>query len=284
MTREFNQKGVSDVETSYLCTTCGVQYAPSEEPPSSCPICEDERQYVGHGGQQWTTLAALQREAYRPRFLEYEPRLLAIGTVPAFAIGQRAVLIQSPQGNVLWDCITYLDEEMATEIERRGGIRTIALSHPHYFGTMVEWAERFDAEILLHRDLEKWVTRPSAHISFWDGEEHEIQPGITVHRVGGHFRGASVLHWQDANDGRGALFTGDTIATVADRRWVSFMYSYPNLIPLSADEVRYIRGRVSLLEFEQLYGAWFHSVVAQDAKNAVIRSADRYIERLQGPR
>ena len=47
---------------AFICRTCGVQYAPSEQPPSNCPICEDERQYVGWNGQQWTTLEQLRAE------------------------------------------------------------------------------------------------------------------------------------------------------------------------------------------------------------------------------
>ena len=47
--------------TAYICRTCGTQFPPAEHPPRNCPICEDERQYVGWQGQQWTTLQALQR-------------------------------------------------------------------------------------------------------------------------------------------------------------------------------------------------------------------------------
>jgi hypothetical protein len=45
-----------------------------------------------------------------------------------------------------------------------------------------------------------------------------------------------MLHVPQVADGAGALFSGDIIQVVPDRRWVSFMYSYPNLIPLSAAE------------------------------------------------
>lgn len=39
----------------YICVTCGTQFAPTEEPPANCPICDDDRQYIGFNGQQWTT-------------------------------------------------------------------------------------------------------------------------------------------------------------------------------------------------------------------------------------
>jgi hypothetical protein len=91
-----------------------------------------------------------------------------------------------------------------------------------------------------------------------------------------------VLHWTSGADGRGVLLTGDTIYVVADRHWVSFMYSYPNLIPLPASEVRHIRDVIHPYRFERLYAAWFDTIVLADARAAVIRSADRYIQVLEG--
>ena len=45
---------------SFICTTCGTQYAESDQPPAACAICRDERQYVKLTGQQWTTLKKLR--------------------------------------------------------------------------------------------------------------------------------------------------------------------------------------------------------------------------------
>jgi hypothetical protein len=122
--------------------------------------------------------------------------------------------------------------------------------------------------------------RPSGRIHFWAGERYHLRDGITLHRLGGHFAGGTVLHWQQGAEGRGVLLAGDIIQVVSDRRWVSFMYSYPNLIPLPAAEVQRIRDRVEPLAFERLYGAWWERVVAQDAHQAVLRSAERYIQAL----
>jgi hypothetical protein len=47
--------------TSFICTTCGTQYAEGDEPPAACAICQDERQYVKSTGQQWTTLDKLRK-------------------------------------------------------------------------------------------------------------------------------------------------------------------------------------------------------------------------------
>ena len=59
-----------------------------------CIICEDERQYVGHAGQKWIDREKLQKS--RKNVLrDEEPNMLGIGTEPSFAIGQRALLIQT---------------------------------------------------------------------------------------------------------------------------------------------------------------------------------------------
>jgi hypothetical protein len=257
---------------AFICATCGTQFSPSDLPPPGCPICLDERQYVGHDGQRWTTMAELARDR-RNRVQKQEPGLLGIGTEPSFAIGQRALLVDG----LLWDCITLLDDETAAAVEQAGGIHTIAISHPHYYSALVEWAERFDARVLLHEADREWVMRPSERIDFWSGERRRLTDELELVRLGGHFDGGTVCLWSFGAGGRGALFSGDIVQVVADRDWVSFMYSYPNLIPLSASEVERIRAVVETLEFDRVYGAWWGTIVADDAKAKALRSADRYL-------
>ncbi len=266
----------------WICTTCGTQFAQRQLAPEKCPLCTDQRQYVGYQGQQWTTLAAMQKDDFHNDIQEQEFRLFGIGTTPSFAIGQRALLVQTDQGNVLWDCITFLDDDTAAAIEQRGGLKAIAISHPHFYTTMVEWANRFDAPIYLHEADRKWVMRPSERITFWSGDTHPLLDNITLIRMGGHFPGSSVLHWASGFDSQGLLLTGDTIQVSADRNWVSLMYSYPNLIPLPASQVSKMREAIGPFSFERLYGMRFDSVVAKDAKNTVLKSADRYIRALEG--
>jgi hypothetical protein len=115
-------------------------------------ICEDERQFVRHTGQEWTTLKRLAAN-HRNRLQNEAPQLLGIGTEPEFAIGQRALLLQSPGGNLLWDCISLLNDETIAELKARGGIRAIAISHPHFYSSMIEWAECFDAQIFCIRPI-----------------------------------------------------------------------------------------------------------------------------------
>jgi hypothetical protein len=112
---------------------------------------------------------------------------------------------------------------------------------------------------------------------FWEGETQFVLDGITLVRCGGHFEGSDVLHWSQGAEGRGALLTGDTIQVARDRRYVSFMYSYPNMIPLNKRAVERIVQAVEPLEFDRIYGGWWDHLVAPNAKSAVKQSAERYI-------
>ena len=261
---------------NFICVQCGTQFAETAEPPLSCPICEDERQFVRHSGQEWTTLKRLAAD-HRNRFEEKASQLLGIGTEPEFAIGQRALLLQSPGGNLLWDCISLLDDETIAEVNARGGIRAIAISHPHFYSSMIEWAERFDSEIFLHAADREWVMRGNRRINFWEGATLSLWDDVTLINCGGHFEGGTVLHWPTSADGKGALLTGDIITVVQDRRYVSFLRSYPNLIPLGASAIRRIVEGIEPFSFEQIYGGWWETNVLTDAKATVARSAERYL-------
>ncbi|HET7467033.1 MAG TPA: MBL fold metallo-hydrolase [Candidatus Dormibacteraeota bacterium] len=266
-------------QTAYICMTCGVQFAPSSAPPDRCDVCEDERQYVGWSGQKWLTLDELRtnhRNEIRDDF-----GLTGVGTKPAFAIGQRALLVRSPGGNVLWDCITLLDDATAAAVRELGGIRAIAISHPHYYSSMVEWSRCFDAPVYLHAADRRWVMRPDPAIEFWTGETCELWDGMTLIRAGGHFEGGTVLHWPAGAGGKGALLAGDILQVAQDRRWVSFMYSYPNYIPLPAAEIDRIVAAVEPFAFDTIHGAWWDRNITSDAKAAVRRSADRYKDHLR---
>jgi hypothetical protein len=268
--------------TAWICRTCGVQYPDTDQPPGRCAICDDERQYVGWGGQQWTTMAEIGSD-HAVVLREEEPGLVGVGVEPAFAIGQRALLVRTAHGNVLWDCISLLDDEAQARISELGGIDAICMSHPHFYGANVEIADAFDARIFIPRADRQWVQRPSPRIELFDDDAEPV-PGLTLARIGGHFDGAAVLHWPAGSQGRGALLTGDTITVVQDRAWVSFMWSYPNHIPLDEATVLDIARRAGRFTFDRIYGGWWGRVVVDDGAAAVRRSADRYVARLRGQR
>lgn len=264
---------------AWICVTCGVQFSDSPMTPARCPICEDERQYVGWEGQKWTTMAELAT-SHHSEVKREEAQLVGIGTSPSFAIGQRALLVCTPAGNVLWDCVSLLDDTARREVHALGGISCICLSHPHFYASCAEWADEFDARILLPAVDRDWVMRPTSRIEFFDENDVSPVPGVTLARIGGHFPGAAVLHWPAGGNGKGALLTGDTITVVPDRDWVSFMWSYPNIIPLDPQTIQNIVTRVQRFEFDTIYGGWWGRVVATEGAEAVRRSAQRYLSYL----
>jgi glyoxylase-like metal-dependent hydrolase (beta-lactamase superfamily II) len=256
----------------WICVTCGTQFADSDAQPADCPICTDPRQYVPDEGQRWTTLEELRKD--HKNEIRDDDELTGVGVEPWFAIGQRALFVD----NVLWDCVHLIDEAGAEEVERRGGLKAIAISHPHYYTGMVEWAHRFDCPVYIHAADERWIMRPDPAIELWEGDVKELGDGLTLVRLGGHFAGGTVLH----SSGRGMLLSGDIVQVIPDRSYVGFMYSYPNLIPLPAAAVERIARTLEPFDFDVLYGAWWGRIVRGDAKGIVRRSAERYVRALDG--
>ncbi len=267
----------------FICTACGTQFPESEKPPAHCRICEEERQYVPPRGQTWTTLDALAR-GHMNGFHQYAPGLTGIGTHPPFAIGQRALLVQTPAGNVLWDCISLLDDATVTLIKALGGVKAMAISHPHFYTSMVEWARAFGCPIYLHAADKEWVSRPDSAIAHWDGETKMLWDGVTLIRCGGHFPGGTVLHYAGGANGKGLVCSGDILSVTTDRKWVSFMRSYPNFIPLSQREVEGIGKALAPFAFDVIYGHYFDRVIPTDGKKVLEESVKRYIDAIEGKR
>jgi hypothetical protein len=267
---------------AFICNTCGTQFAPSDKPPANCPICDDERQYVTPQGQTGTTLDSLRGRAYNA-WRELEPNLLSLVTFPAFGIGQRAELIRTPHGNILWDCITLIDRATVEIINAMGGLKAIAISHPHYYSCMVEWSEAFGGiPVYLHEADRKWVMRGGPSIQFWQGETKELLPGVTLIRAGGHYPGGAVLHWAGGAGGNGALLSGDIVQVVADNKSVTFMWSFPNFIPLSAPRVEGVVDALKPYKFERIHGAFLDRTIWSDGNGVLERSAERYLKIIRG--
>jgi hypothetical protein len=267
----------------FICTACGTQYPDSATAPAQCIICEEERQYVPPRGQTWTTLEALRIDRVNG-FRQYEPGVIGIGSQPQFAIGQRAMLVQTPGGNVLWDCISLIDDATVSLVKSLGGLKAIAISHPHFYTTMAEWTRAFDCPVHLHAADREWVMRPDPALKFWEGETLKLWDGVTLIRCGGHFPGGSVLHWVGGAEGRGIVCAGDILSVATDRKWLTFMRSYPNFIPLSKREVEAIGKAVAPFAFERIYGHYFDRVIERDAKQVVEKSVARYVAAIEGKR
>lgn len=266
---------------SYICTTCGTQFAPAESEPEHCPICMDERQYVNPAGQEWTTFKAVQND-HKIVFEKKEEGLYGLGVTPKLGIGQRALLVQTSEGNLLWDCISLIDDGTVDLINSLGGLEAIAISHPHYYTSMVEWSKAFgDIPIYLHKKDRPWVQYPHENMTFWEGTSKGLFGNLTLYNVGGHFDGGTLLHWPEGADQKGALLTGDILQVVPDRKHLSFMYSYPNQIPLNAPAISHITGILDPLDYDRIYGAWWNRNIMEGAKEAVALSAERYIKAIR---
>ncbi|GAB3411357.1 MBL fold metallo-hydrolase [Flindersiella endophytica] len=266
--------------TVWICATCAVEYPDTAEPPRQCPICEDERQYVRPSGQLWTTLDELAPGRHTV-VSEVEPGLYGVTVEPEVGIGQRALLLTTPHGNLLWDPNGFVDQAAVERINELGGLAAIAASHPHMFGVQVEWSKAFGGVPVYVAEADKrWLQRSDESVRYWSGA-FDLFPGVTLVQCGGHFPGSGAVHWPDGADGRGVLLTGDTIMPSPDQQWASFMRSYPNRIPLSAGAVRKVVAAVEPYDYDRLYGN-FSGQIAKDAKAAVQRSADRYIGWISG--
>lgn len=271
---QSNRNGLS----VWVCETCGVEHA---ERDATCVICADERQWVPKDGQKWTTLEELARSGRRARMTALEPDLFGITVEPKVGIGQQTHLVCTREGNLLWDPVGYLDDEVVGLVRERGEVRAIAASHPHMFGAQVEWSRALGGvPVLVSAADADWVRRPDPAIRTWSGR-HEVAPGLTLHQVGGHFPGSSVAHWAAGASGSGVLLVSDTIHANPDRATVTFLRSYPNRIPLSPTVVERMTQVVTQIPFDRLYDN-LGRTIDTDAAGAVLRSADRYRRWVRG--
>lgn len=265
--------------TCFICETCGTQFAESAAPPPRCPVCEDERQYIGWRGQRWTTRDELA--AKHTLRIEPETGVLAIGLEPAFSINQRALLLETDAGNILWECVSLVTDDAVTALRARGGIDQIVISHPHFYSAMVDWSDAFGgAPIYLHEADKAWVMRPAPAIHLWNGDELKLSDAVSLIRCGGHFDGSTALHWRDGPRAGGALFPGDALQVAQDRAHVAFMYSYPNYIPMTRRDVAAMRTRLAPYAYDDVFGyTWGRNIIG-DGRAAVARSFDRFFARV----
>ena len=230
----------------WTCEQCGAQFPRKRHAAGVLPDLRGRAAICELEGPAWLTreeLAKGHRLVWRD-----DLGLTGIGLEPGFAIGQRALLVREPDGCVIWDCVPLATREAIAHVRSLGGLKAIAVSHPHYYGAVADWSEAFGGvPVYLHGDDRQWITRPHPAIVPWSGDSHRLSDDILLVRTGGHFAGATILHWRAGADGRGALLTGDVAMVAMDRRSLSFMYSYPNYIPLNAAAVRRIARAVEPL-------------------------------------
>lgn len=266
--------------TIWSCYTCGVEHPDSAEPPATCQICTDERQYVPATGQRWTTQAELSTQGYKGLVGEMEKDLYALTTEPRLAIGQRGLLVRTTAGNLLWEPPGFIDDHLIDEIRTLGGVAAISASHPHLTGASIQWSHAFGgAPVFVAESDRRWIQRPDEAIVLWS-EAVDVLPGLRFLQCGGHFAGSSVAHWTSDTQRVGALLTGDTIGIGANRKSANVMRSFPNYIPLPERAVRRILKTVQPCVYDRLYSAF--TQIDTGAKGIVDASLNRYIDWLRG--
>ncbi len=265
--------------TDWICRTCGVEQQPADVPPSQCAICTDERQYVLPSGPAWTTTDELVAAGHTMVVTELEPRLWGLRPEPQVGIGQTALLVQNPGGNLLYDVPAFVAPDALATVLELGGVAAIVASHPHMYGSQVAWSRALGgAPVYVAAKDAEWVQRSDPAIRTWT-DPFEIVPGITARQVGGHFPGQTIVHWP-GSDGAGVLLVGDACSVRPDGN-VGFLRSYPNIIPMSPRGVAQIVAGFDTFEYERLYDN-FASPLGSGAAGIVAFSADRYVDWITG--
>lgn len=215
--------------------------------------------------------------------IEEEAGLVATGLKPAFAIDQRSCLLPTDAGTILWECQSLATEEAVSKITELGGIDRMIISHPHFYGSMADWSERFGGvPIVIHEADREWVQHPHPPIDLWSGDTISLSDNVTLIRCGGHFAGSTALHWANGPREGGALFSRDALRVALDHGHVSFMYSYPNLVPMKAIDVVAMRERLAPFPSEDVFGyAWGRNIIG-GGREAVDVSHDRYLAATRG--
>lgn len=244
-----------------------------------CPICVDDRQHVGWAGQEWTTHGELAATLHNR--IEPDADLLGVGLVERFAIPQRALLVPTDIGNVLWDCVSVVTEAAVERLGAEGGVDAIAISHPHFYSAMIEWSNAFGGvPIHLHAADREWVTRPAPQIRWWDGDELTLSATARLLHLPGHFPGSAALHWTAAPGAHSVLLAGDSLHVAGDRRHVTVMHSVPNFVPVGPGVIHDLRARLVGVDVDDVYGFTWGLNIIGDARSALDESFDRYLAHL----
>lgn len=305
------RNAIQDDYDLVICETCGAQsdvQNPKElQQRDECFICLDPRQAVPESGQKWTKISNWLTNSSRLQCNlvpqdNFDPglfRVMAKDYTNMVGIGQTPWLILTEKGIVIWDCSAYFTVDLFNSIKQLSSlyqvpIVAIAISHPHFYTTSLTWAKALQTKLYISNLDKRWYQRDhdSKHINFFKSSQIEIIPGITMIRCGGHFDGSCVLHWdrkiakcpKGLGTGKketGVIFCSDTFAPASDRKQITFMWSYPNFIPLPPKDIVQIWKSVQQFEFDDILGAWPGKYIYGDARQKVLKSAKNFV-RMEG--
>ncbi|BBN04693.1 hypothetical protein MPTK1_3g06910 [Marchantia polymorpha subsp. ruderalis] len=270
-------KLIQEIETECkVCGHCGTMFGVGKA-RGDCVICTDDRQLgLLPWGQSWGTYSQLRRlEA--PLLLRNAERDLV--EISYTTKRQRCFLILNPLGNILWGSTTFLDDAAIVTIKKLGGIRAIAVSHPHELFGYAKWAVTFQCPVYIHERDKNLVVHNTEFIETWDGEELALCSQIKLIRLGGHYDGGAILHWTNNGldqDGKGVILCADMLQVGEDGQTVSSMRSYHNFIPISESDVQRIIWKLLSVEYERLYASGNIRDLPVNAKVLTNLSLEKY--------
>lgn len=231
----------------YACSNCGHWQRWFAVPPD-CPVCRDVRNALPENGwdllEEKAVADRLDAGWTRPR-----PGVTGFGTTPAFGLGSTGWLIETDVGNVSWEAAPYHPPATLAEIEALGGVARSGASHVHGYGALWQLQEHFGPDVVaIGVDDLEWTK--TFRVTLPVDDVHELAPGLTMYRTGGHFPGHCVLHDRE----RSILFCGDALkvdlAPDGTPRGLSCHKAFHAGVPLSHAELRRCRAVVEPLRFD----------------------------------
>lgn len=122
------------------------------------------------------------------------------------SFGAHSYLFVRPEGNLLFDSPQYT-RKLVAPFEEMGGIAKILLSHRDDVADADKWAERFGAEVHIHRH-DRSAAPYATHLIEGDSpaEAADLGDGLRAIPVPGHTKGSVAFQVDDT-----FLFTGDSL-------------------------------------------------------------------------
>ncbi len=233
----------------YACSNCGHWQRYFSEPPN-CPVCSDVRNDLPEEGWDFVTPAQL---ASRLNFhwREAIPGVWEFWSTPRFGLDSHGWLLAYPDGNVAFECAPFYDMAQLKQIERLGGIATLAASHPHGYGALWQLQDHFKPEVMIQKDDLQWTKAMRVTLPY--DAQIQIRPGLTLYHTGGHYEGHAILYDIE----RRAVFAGDALKIDMDNcgtaDGLSCHKAYHKKIPLTPDEATRYRRIFEKLDFDVVF-------------------------------
>lgn len=253
----------------YVCTNCGFwqQYFAQ---PRDCTVCSDVRHTLPADGFRFLTLEEVARETACV-WEQVDEEIFAFSNNPALGIGARGYLILHREGNIAFEATGYYSPDALDFIDVRGGIRFFSASHPHAYGAGWQLQARFNPEVIIHVADLSWTN--TLQVAYPMDDKLELHAGYTLHHIGGHFDGHTILHVAE----RKILFAGDALKFhLADSpTGISCHKAFNRRIPLSHAEIERYADVIGSLDFDETYTTFEHSPHADRA--AAMRLYERQL-------